>query len=478
MYEKYEIVIGLEVHAQMATKTKLFSNAPVDSTALPNTCVDFFDIALPGTLPFLNFKCFELAVRTGLAINGTINKRSVFDRKHYFYPDLSSGYQITQMFEPIVQNGYLEIEVQNMPPKKVRINRIHIEQDAGKLTHDLDSKNSYVDYNRAGVPLMEIVTEPDISGADEACEYLKQLQAILREIETSDADMEKGNFRCDVNISVRLKGSTTFGNRVEVKNLNSTDAVRRAIEHEFRRQVELTEAGKEVFQETRLFDTELNSTKVLRSKEDAIDYKYFNDPDLVPVVLDDQFISDIAKTLPELPLQRKKRFMKIYELSAYDAGVLSAEKFVAGYFDEVVRICGDAKLAANLLSVELFGRLNKYEILLKDCKVTPKHLAELVILIKDGTISGKIAKEVLDISFESGRFPLEIVKTEGLQQVVDTGAIELAIKKVVENSPKQLESYKTGNTKLFGFFVGQVLKEMSGKGNPQIINDLLKKYLG
>jgi aspartyl-tRNA(Asn)/glutamyl-tRNA(Gln) amidotransferase subunit B len=473
---EYEVVIGLEVHAQMSTKTKLFSNAPVKPLSSQNTCVDLFDLALPGTLPVLNFKAIELAVKTGLAVRGTINRNSHFDRKHYFYPDLPSGYQITQFFEPIVRDGSVEIDLEDGRTKMIRIRQIHVEQDAGKLLHDQDPKHSFVDFNRAGVPLMEIVSQPDISSPEEAVAYVKNLQAILRDIGTSDADMEKGNFRCDVNVSIHLKGAEEYGTRTETKNLNSYDSIKKAIEYEVKRHLEIIENGGKVEQQTRLFDTATGKTNLLRGKEDAIDYRYFPDPDLRPVVLDEAFVEAIRAKIGKLPLERKRDYIK-YGLGTDEATLIAYNSQNSAFYEALIADGIEPKIAANWLIVELFARLNKSNQALEDCKVSVGHLSGLIKLIIDETISGKIAKDVLDEMFETGHFADAIVEAKGLKQITNTKELEEIVGKVIASSPKQVEAYRGGQEKMFGFFVGQVMKETGGKANPQLINEILKKLL-
>lgn len=471
---EWEYVIGLEIHAQVASKSKLFSGSSTLFGSEPNSQVSFVDAAMPGMLPVINEYCVEQAVKTGLAIEAQINKHSVFDRKNYFYADLPQGYQISQYLDPIVGKGRLSITV-NGVEKVVGITRIHLEQDAGKSLHDQNPRYSYIDLNRSGVALMEIVTEPDIRSPEEAVEFLKKLRNILRYIGTCDADMEKGMMRCDANVSVRKSGAE-FGTRCEIKNINSTRNVLRAIEYEAARQVEILENGGSIDQETRLYNADSNTTATMRSKEDAMDYRYFPDPDLLPLEITDEYIEKIRASLPELPDALKERYKKDLGLSDYDASVLTAEQETTEFF-ELAAKGRDAKLVSNWLTVELFGRLNKAEKALSESPISAAQLGALVGLIQDNTISGKIAKDVFDIMFETSQDPAKIVEEKGLRQVTDTGAIEKAIDDVLAANADKVAAFKGGQDKLFGFFVGQVMKAMQGKGNPQIINDLLKSKL-
>lgn len=470
----WEYVIGLEIHAQIASNSKLFSGSSTKFGSEPNSQVSFVDAAMPGMLPVINEYCVEQAVKTGLAINAQINKRSVFDRKNYFYADLPQGYQISQYLDPIVGKGNVSIVIDGKE-KVIGITRIHMEQDAGKSLHDQNPRYSYIDLNRSGVALMEIVTEPDIRSPEEAAEFLKKLRTILRYIGTCDADMEKGMMRCDANVSVRKAGGE-FGTRCEIKNLNSIRNVLRAIEYEAGRQIDILESGGKVDQETRLYNADSNTTATMRSKEDAMDYRYFPDPDLLPLEFDDAFIERIRKTLPELPDQLKARYVKDLGLSEYDASVLTAEQETTHFF-EVAAKGHDAKLVCNWVTGELFGRLNKVNKTITESPISAKQVGELVGLIENNTISGKIAKDVFDIMFETSEDPAKIVEEKGLKQVLDTGAIEKSIDEVLAANADKVAAYKGGQDKLFGFFVGQVMKAMAGKGNPQIINDILKKKL-
>ncbi len=473
---KWEVVIGLEVHAQIKSASKLFSASGTTFGAEPNTQVSFVDSAMPGMLPVINPACIDQAIRTGLAIKGIVNKRSVFDRKNYFYADLPQGYQISQFRHPIISEGEINIE---MPygKKKIGVERIHIEQDAGKSIHDQSPTESFIDLNRSGVGLMEIVSRPDIRSADEAGEYVKKLRQILRYVGSCDGDMEKGSLRCDANVSVRKAGEEKLGTRNEIKNLNSIRFIITAINYEAQRQIELLESGGVVEQATRLFDTASGITKVMRTKEDAHDYRYFPDPDLYPLVLDDENIASIKAGMPELPDVKAQRYIETLGLSKYDADVLTSDREISDYFEEVLKNCGDAKLASNWLSAELFGRLNKVHLEIAATPVSAKALGELILLIKDNTISGKIAKDVLDEMFASGKAPLQIIEEKGLKQVTDTSEIEKIVDDVLAANPESVAEYKSGKDKLFGFFVGQIMKISKGKANPAIVNELLKKKL-
>lgn len=469
MNNNYKMDIGLEIHCQMSTVHKLFSRAKIGENSSPNSNIDLFDIALPGTLPVLNFDTIHYAVRTGLALDGEINKRSIFDRKHYFYPDLPSGYQITQFFEPIVKNAKLPIT-----GKDVHIKQIHIEQDAGKLIHGHDG--SYVDYNRAGVPLMEIVTEPDFDSCDEVIEFLKNLQMVLRHIEVSDADMDKGNFRCDVNISVRKVGSDTLGNRVEVKNLNSFESITAAIEYEYDRHVETLEGGGVIDQCTSLFDVDTGKTQVMRSKENAIDYRYFPDPDLPPVDIDDDFIEGIRSKMPLLPSQKKTLYMSDYGMSEYEANLLLADVALSKYFDKAASGASPKKVF-NWVANELLGRIKKIGQDIKQTKCTPENIIELIHIIEKGDISGKIGKDVLDVIVEEGGNPSDIISQKGWAQVSNEDELREIINEIVSQNEGQVQKYRDGATKLMGFFVGQVMKKTGGSANPAVVNKILKSIL-
>ena len=472
----WEMVIGLEVHAQVLTKSKLFSGASADFGAAPNAQVSPVDAGMPGMLPVINKLCIEKAVRTGLGLNAKINMYSVFERKNYFYADLPQGYQISQYQHPIVGEGVIEIDLADGTTKKIGVERLHLEQDAGKSLHDQHPSKSYVDLNRSGNPLMEIVSKPDMNSPEEAAAYVTKLRAIVRYLGTCDGNMDEGSMRCDVNLSMRRPGAP-LGTRCEIKNVNSIRFVQQAIEYEARRQIEVLEGGGTIKQETRLFDTKNGTTRAMRSKEDAHDYRYFPDPDLLPLKLEQGFVDDIKKTLPELPDAKKHRFMKDYGLSVADASNLISERYRADYFETAAK-GGDAKLTANWILTELLGALNKAEKDLEHSPVSAEQLGGLVALIADNTISGRIAKEVFAEMFTSGKNAADIVEAKGLKQVTDTGAIEKIVDEVLKENPDKIAEYKSGKDKLFGFFVGQVLKKSGGKANPGMVNDLLKAKLG
>lgn len=471
----WEVVIGLEVHAQITSNAKLFSGSSTEFGAEPNTHVSFVDSAMPGMLPVLNEFCVKQAVKTGLGLNAKINLVSAFDRKNYFYPDLPQGYQISQFYHPIVGEGKMEISVDG-ETRVVNIERLHLEQDAGKSIHDQSPDSSFIDLNRCGVALMEIVSAPDLRSPKEAAEYVKKLRGIVRYLGTCDGDMDKGSMRCDANVSVRKVGDTKLNNRCEIKNLNSMRFIMKAIEYEAERQVEIYEDGGEVDQETRLFDTDTGETRTMRSKEDTRDYRYFPDPDLMPITLTEEFVQEIKDSLPELPEQKVKRYTTELNLSLYDAEIITLEKETAVYFEEVIKD-SDPKMAANWISAELFGRLNKAGIELKDCKITPEKLSGMLKLISSNVISGKIAKDVFDIMFETGDDALKIVEEKGLQQVTNTDEIEALITKVLQDNPDKVAEYRGGKDRLFPFFIGQVMKLSKGKANPAMVNDLLKDNL-
>jgi aspartyl-tRNA(Asn)/glutamyl-tRNA(Gln) amidotransferase subunit B len=468
---EWEVVIGLEVHAQVSSKAKLFSGSDTTFGAEPNTQVSFVDAAMPGMLPVLNEFCVEQAVKTGLGLNAKINLFSAFDRKNYFYPDLPQGYQISQLYHPIVGAGVLTINVDG-EEQRINIERLHLEQDAGKSIHDQSPDSSYIDLNRCGIALMEIVSAPDLRSSKAAAEYVKKLRAILRYLGTCDGDMEKGSMRCDANVSVRKVGDTKLNNRCEIKNLNSMRYIMKAIEYEAERQVEIYEEGGKVDQETRLFDTETGETRTMRSKEDAMDYRYFPDPDLMPIILTEEYVRKIKDSLPELPEEKQQRYIKELNLSLYDAQILTLEKETAIYFEEAIK-GNDPKIAANWITAELFGRLNKASQSLEDCKITPAKLSGLLKLIGDNVISGKIAKDVFDIMFETGEDAAKIVEEKGLQQVTNSAEIEAVIMQVLQDNPDKVAEYKSGKDRLFGFFVGQVMKLSGGKANPALVNELL-----
>lgn len=474
---EWEIVIGLEVHAQVTSNSKLFSGASTEFGAEPNAQVSLVDAAMPGMLPVLNEYCVEQAVRTGLGINAQINLRSVFDRKNYFYADLPQGYQISQFSDPIVGEGVVEIDLEDGEVKEIGIERIHLEQDAGKSMHDQSPDSSFIDLNRSGVALMEIVSKPDMRSAEEAGAFMRKLQTIVRYLGTCDGDMEKGNMRADANISVRKPGGE-LGTRNEIKNLNSARFLMQAINFEAQRQVELIESGGVVQQATRLFNPNTGETRVMRTKEDAHDYRYFPDPDLYPLVLEQSYVDAIKAELPELPDAKKKRYIADYGLSAYDAGVIVADKETAEYYEALVAATeADAKLAANWLTGELFARLKTSGESIATTKVSIDKMAGLLNRMVDNTISGKIAKDVLDIMVEAGQDADAIIEEKGLKQVTDSGAIEAEVQKVIDANPEKVAEYRGGKDKLFGFFVGQVMKATQGKANPQAVNDALKKLL-
>lgn len=472
----WEIVIGMEIHAQVIAESKLFSGASTKFGAAPNTQVSLVDAAMPGMLPVLNKKCVEQAVRTGLGLNAKVNTYSVFARKNYFYPDLPQGYQISQFEDPIIGEGKIEIDLPDGSVKEIGITRLHLEQDAGKSVHDQSPTQSFVDLNRSGCALMEIVSEPDIRGAEEAAAYISKIRMILRYLETCDGNMDEGSMRADVNVSVRKIGDP-LGTRAEVKNVNSVKAVQQAVEYEARRQVDLIESGGTVDQETRLWDPVKLETRSMRSKEEAHDYRYFPDPDLLPLEFESAWVEEIKQTLPELPDQKKHRFMDDFGLSLYDASVLIAERSRADYYETVAK-GRDAKLAANWVINELLGILNKNEKSIEDSPISAEQLGGLIALISDDTISGKIAKDVFAEMFASGKNAADIVEEKGLKQVTDTGAIEAIVDEVIAENPDNVEKYKGGKDKLFGFFVGQVMKKTQGKANPAVVNKLLKEKLG
>ncbi len=472
---EWELVIGLEVHAQVASQSKLFSGAPIGFGAEPNTQVAFVDAAMPGMLPVINRYCVEQAIRTGLGLHAKINNRSVFDRKNYFYADLPQGYQISQFKDPIVGEGTILLDLPDGSTREIGIERIHLEQDAGKSMHDQSPEKSFIDLNRAGVALMEIVSKPDMRSAEEAAEYMKKLRSILRYLGSCDGDMEKGNLRCDANVSVRKPGDK-LGTRNEIKNLNSIRNVVNAINFEARRQIEALESGGKIEQATRLFDANTGETRVMRSKEDAHDYRYFPDPDLYPLVFGQDWVGAIKATLPELPDAKKARYMKDFGLSPYDAGVLVADRANADYYEEAAK-GNDPKLAANWVTAELFGRLNKEGKDIESSPVSARQLSGLLVLIADNTISGKIAKTVLDEMFASGKDAAVIVKEKGLVQVTDIGAIEAIVDGVLAKAADKVAEYRGGKEGLFGWFVGQVMQASKGKANPASVNEILRKKL-
>ena len=476
----WEVVVGLEVHAQVASKAKLFSGAATEFGGAPNAHVSLVDAAMPGMLPVINAECVRQAVRTGLGLNARINLKSVFDRKNYFYPDLPQGYQISQYKSPIVGEGEVVVDMPDGDEVRVGIERLHLEQDAGKSLHEQNPTLSLVDLNRSGVGLMEIVSKPDLRSADQAKAFIAKLRAILRYLGTCDGDMEKGSLRADVNVSVRRAGDNAYGTRCEIKNVNSIRFIGQAIEHEARRQIEILEDGGKIEQETRLFDPDKGETRAMRSKEEAHDYRYFPDPDLLPLELAPSLIEDLRKDLPELPDEKKVRFMRAYALPRYDADVLVVERDTAEYFETVAKGCDearDAKLAANWVINELGGRLNREGKAIADAPISAAQLGAMLDLIADGTISGKIAKDVFDIVWNEGGDPRAIVEERGLKQVTDVSALEKLVDDIVANNPDKVADAKS-NPKAIGWFVGQVMKASGGKANPQAVNELLTRRLG
>ena len=472
---EYEVIIGLEVHAQVLSNSKLFSSSPTKFGAEPNTQVSLVDAAFPGMLPIINEFCIKQAIKTGIGLKAQINKRSVFDRKNYFYADLPQGYQISQYKNPIVGEGKIILD---MPygQKEVGIERLHLEQDAGKSIHDADPKNTLVDLNRSGVALMEIVSKPDLRSPDEVNAYIKKLRSIMRYLGTCDGNMQEGSLRADVNISVRKKGSKEFGTRCEIKNVNSIKFMQMAINYEANRQVDLIEDGKTIDQETRLFDVKKNHTRSMRSKEDAHDYRYFPDPDLLPLELKDDFIEKISLEIPELPDEKKKRFIDKFNLSAYEANILVSDKETSEYFEEVIKK-SDVKLATNWITGELFALLNNKNLEITQSPISAQNLSNLINLIQDGTISGKIAKTVFELMVDNDKDPKKIVEDKGLKQESDPKELEKIVLKIIATNKDKVEEYKSGKEKLFGFFVGQVMKHSGGKANPKLVNDILKEKL-
>ncbi len=472
---EWEVVIGLEVHAQVTSNAKLFSGASTAFGAEPNTQVSLVDAAMPGMLPVPNRECIRQAVRTGMAIDAAINKWSRFDRKNYFYADLPQGYQISQLYHPLVGEGSIDIEVDEVT-KKIGVERIHVEQDAGKLMHDQHPTRSYVDLNRSGVALMEIVSRPDMRSPAEAGAYLRKLRSILRYVGSCDGNMEEGSMRADVNVSVRKPGDD-LGTRTETKNVNSVRFVMQAIEHEANRQVDVLEAGGRIVQETRLYDPDTGTTRSMRSKEDAHDYRYFPDPDLLPLELDDAFLDACRASLPELPGAKRARYEGL-GITPYNAGVLTAEVETARWFDALLEAGAPPVQASNWVASELFGALNRLGKDIEQSPVSPVQAAELLGLVADGTLSGSLAKQVFEIMLETGGDPARIVEERGLKQTSDTGAIEKVIAEVMAANADKVADYRGGKDKLFGFFVGQTMKAMQGKANPQVVNELLRKALG
>ncbi|GBR15308.1 Asp-tRNA(Asn)/Glu-tRNA(Gln) amidotransferase subunit GatB [Gluconobacter frateurii] len=473
---EWEIVVGLEVHAQVISNAKLFSGASASYGGEPNTHVSLIDAGFPGMLPVLNRECVAQAVRTGLGLNAQINLFSRFDRKNYFYADLPTGYQISQFAHPIVGEGKVLVDLADGSTREIGVTRLHLEQDAGKSVHDQDPTRSFIDLNRAGVALMEIVSEPDIRSPEEAGAYLRKLRQILRYIGTCDGNMEEGSMRADVNVSVRKPGEEGYRTRCEIKNVNSIRYVMQSIEVEAQRQIEIWEAGGEVDQETRLFDHVRSETRSLRSKEDAHDYRYFPDPDLLPLVIEQSWVDELKAALPELPEAKRERLEQDYGVSRYEASVLTAEQAVADFYETVAK-GADARLATNWMLGDFFAALNRTGRSIEDSPVSAEGLRELLALISDSTINGKIAKEVLEDMVETGESASAIVERKGLRQVTDTGAIETSIREILAANADKVAEYKSGKDKLFGFFVGQTMKAMKGKGNPALVNEMLKKLL-
>ena len=471
----WEVVIGLEVHAQVTSKSKLFSGASTEFGAEPNEQVALVDAAMPGMLPVINEKAVEQAVRTGLGLNAEINLKSIFDRKNYFYPDLPQGYQISQYLDPVVGPGEVEVDLEDGTSRTIRISRLHLEQDAGKSLHDQDQAKTLVDLNRSGVALMEIVSEPDIRSAEEAGAYVEKVRSIMRYLETCDGNMQEGSLRADVNVSVRRPGSD-FGTRAEIKNVNSIRFIRQAIDYEAQRQIEVIEDGGAVDQETRLFDPDRGETRSMRSKEEAHDYRYFPDPDLLPLEFEQSWVDSIRETLPELPDRKKRRFIADYGLSIVDARTLVAERETAEFFEEVAE-GRDPRISANWIMGELFGALNRTDTDIAQSPVSAGQLGRLIDLISDGTVSNRLAKDVFEVMFETCDDPEKIVEERGMKQVTDIGAIEAAVDEAIANGAAQVAQYKGGNEKVVGWFVGQVMKATNGKANPRAVNELLLKKL-
>ena len=476
---EYEPVIGLEVHAQLLTGSKIFCGCSTAFGEEPNTLTCPVCTGQPGSLPVLNRKAVEYAIKLGLATSCRITPYSIFARKNYFYPDLPKGYQISMYERPLAVDGMIEIPLGN-EKKRIKIIRIHLEEDAGKLKHGEIPETasfSYVDFNRTGVPLVEIVSGPDIRSPGEAGDYLRKLRSILQYLDICTGNMEEGSFRCDANVSVRPKGQKEFGTRAEVKNMNSFRHVEKALEYEIKRQVAILEGGEGIVQETRLWDVNQGITISMRGKEDAHDYRYFPDPDLVPLKIDEEWVEEIRKSLPELPGEKKDRFVRRYQIPEYDAEILTSAKAMANYYEECVRLFPEPKTVSNWMMGDLLKELKRDEREIDQCPVTPQHLSEMLLMIKSGTISGKIAKVVFEEMYQTGGRPEKIVKEKGWNQILDEGEIERAISKAMEANPKQLEDYQKGKDKLFGFFVGEVMKQTKGKANPKLVNDLLKKEL-
>jgi len=473
---EFETVIGLEVHAQMLTDTKIFCGCSTKFGGAPNSHTCPVCLGMPGVLPVLNKKVVEYAMKMALATNCEINKSCSFARKNYFYPDLPKGYQISQYAYPLAEHGHVILDI-NGEQTKIGITRIHMEEDAGKLMHDEHNPSSYIDLNRTGVPLIEIVSEPDMRSSEEAADYLKRLHEILVYLEICDGNMEEGSFRCDANVSIRPKGQNEFGTRAELKNMNSFRNVQRALEYEIKRQQYLVENGGTVVQETRLWDDAQGVTNSMRSKEEAHDYRYFPDPDLVPVLVDNAWIEEIKKGMPELPLAKRERFVKDYQIPAYDAGVLTSDKALANYYEEVVKLCSQPKAASNWVMGDVMRFLNEDKLDIRQCPITAKSLADMIRLIDEGSISGKMAKEIVGDMYKTGKSPQTIVEEKGMVQITDESELIKTITSIMEANPGQVADYRGGKEKIFGFFVGQAMKATKGKANPQLVNELLKKML-
>lgn len=474
---QWESVIGLEIHVQLSTNSKLFSGASTNFGASPNTQACNIDLAMPGVLPVLNEEVLRMAIKLGIALNAEINSPTSFARKNYFYPDSPKGYQISQMDKPIVENGHLDIELEDGSTKRIGVTRAHLEEDAGKSLHEDFEGQSGIDLNRAGTPLIEIVSEPEISSPEEAVSYLKSIHSIIRYLNISDGNMAEGSMRCDANVSVRKVGETELGTRTETKNVNSFRFVEKAIHYEINRQINEIESGNTIAQETRLYDSQKNTTRPMRSKEFANDYRYFPEPDLLPVILDEEFINSVKETMPELPNEKKIRLMEVYKLSEYDSSLLAADKDLANFFEEVTKESNSPKLSANWIMGEFLAELNKENLSIVESKVSAKQLGVLIRRIEDSTISGKIAKEVFEKMWASSKDTDDIISEQGLQQVTDLSEIEKMVEEVINKNPDQLEKYLSGKDRLFGFFVGQVMKASQGKANPKQVNDILKSKL-
>ena len=474
MIDGWELVIGIEIHAQVKSNSKLFSSSSTDFGSGPNSQVSLVDAAMPGMLPVINKFCVEQAVRSGIGLNAKINNKSIFDRKNYFYQDLPQGYQISQFKDPIVGNGFIDIVLDDQT-KRIGIERLHLEQDAGKSLHDQDPNLTFVDLNRSGIALMEIVSNPDMSSADEAVEYIKKVRSILRYLDTCDGNMEQGSLRADVNVSVNKPGDE-LGTRCEIKNLNSFKYIHSAIIYEAKRQVKLIESGESINQETRLYNIDTGETRSMRSKEDAHDYRYFPDPDLLPLEIEDKWIEEIKSTIPELPDQKKNRFIKDYNLNEYDAGVIVSDKATSDYYEKVVKN-RSPKLVTTWVTSELFSILNKKNLTIDESPVSHDKLGELIDNIESGKVSNRLAKDIFEEMCETGKSPRDIISEKGLSQISDEGELEKLVNDVLSANPENVEKYKNGKDKLFGFFVGEAMKLSKGKANPKLLNELLKSKL-